>query len=100
MLSNGSGSTGRPPANCGNCVFFVMSPDNVTGNCHEGPPMAVHVPGGVDPETKRQIGPGWNSIWPPVSPSGWCGRHPWLRGLVESTVTKEGLDDERSEHAG
>ncbi len=89
MESAGNGVEKTPPT-CSSCCYFVMSGDNVTGNCHAEPAHAIPIygpslnqDGQPDPSLPVRI-IGSQSLWPPVRPTiDWCGKHPLLRHLGE-----------------
>jgi hypothetical protein len=97
-MSEGNGVE-KTPATCASCCYFVMSGDNVTGNCHEGKPDAIPIyelmlvpvlneDGTLNRIEGRQTAVGSQSLWPPVRPTiDWCGEHPLLRHLGEYEIT-------------
>lgn len=48
---------------CARCLYFDHREGQGRGSCRYNPPVA------------REYVWGTNAVWPPVSPSHWCGKH-------------------------
>jgi hypothetical protein len=58
---------------CSTCPYFVPA-DDKGGTCHADPPQAIILM--LPPTPLGQPNFQIRSVWRPVAPSEWCGKHP------------------------